>query len=100
MRDSVRKDHSRQRIDLAERKEKNFWWKDEKSWGFNKRYQWVKIEKYHARKVTKKFEKWFRESHAESWWRLNKSWCLRYWRKKYNGWTQMEGCRNRETDRH
>ena len=81
------------------KRERSFWCKDEKSWGFTKRYQWVKIKKDHARKVTRNFGKWFRYSHAESYWRFNKSPCLCHWSKNYNGGTQTEGCINRETDR-
>ena len=75
-RSSSRSSQSTKNWPCSKKRERSFWCKDEKSWDFNKRYQWVKIEKGHARKVTRNFEKWFRESHVESCWRFNHAYAI------------------------
>ena len=53
-----------QRIPCRKKRERSFWCKNKKRWCSNKRYQWVKIGKSHARKVTRNFEKWISKSRA------------------------------------
>ena len=53
-----------QKIPCRKKRERSFWCKNKKSWCSNKRYQWVKIGKSRARKVTRNFEKWISKSHA------------------------------------
>ena len=53
-----------QKIPCRKKRERSFWCKNKKRWCSNKRYQWVKIGKSRARKVTRNFEKWISKSHA------------------------------------
>ena len=53
-----------QRIPCRKKRERSFWCKNKKRWCSNKRYQWFKIRKSHARKVTRNFEKWISKSRA------------------------------------
>ena len=52
------------KIPCRKKRERSFWCKNKKRWCSNKRYQWVKIGKSRARKVTRNFEKWISKSHA------------------------------------
>ena len=87
-----------QRVPCRKKRERSFWCKNKKRWCSNKRYQWVKIRKSHARKVTRNFEKWISKSCAVE--AAEDSTKAHAYAIEANGWMQTESCRNRETDRH